>query len=47
MLKRDMEYSLVPVNSNDEFQWEVADEVKVVKKKGAGKRWSIWRFWRF
>lgn len=45
MLKRDMEYSLVPVNSMDEFQWEVADEVKVVKKKDAKKKRSIWRFW--
>jgi hypothetical protein len=45
MLKRDMEYSLVPVNSMDEFQWEVADEVKVVKKKDVRKKRSIWRFW--
>jgi len=45
MLKYDITYSLAPVNSMDEFQWEVADGVKVVKKKVAGKKRSIWRFW--
>ena len=45
MLKSDMEYSLEPVNSKEEFQWEVADGIKVVKKKGVRKKGSIWRFW--
>jgi len=35
-LAPNTEYSLVPVNPEDHFRWEVADEVKVVRRDGVG-----------
>jgi hypothetical protein len=35
-LAPNTEYSLVPANPEDHFRWEVADEVKVVRRDGVG-----------